>query len=96
MSDRYSVFFAAAAGDDLSLLSLADKRRIVAAIDQRLTVDPAAYGKPLGGSFAGLRRIRVGDYRVVFRVKRRIVIVLAASHRKTVYQELAKRISRAR
>jgi mRNA interferase RelE/StbE len=63
--------------------------RIKNAIETRLSVDPIGLGKPLRYSFIGHRRIRVGDYRIVFRVdmKNQEVIVVLIKHRKDVYEE---------
>ncbi len=58
------------------------------AIEERLAVDPAGFGKPLRYSFKGHRRLRVGDYRIVYRIepKTRTVIVVAIKHRKDIYK----------
>ena len=44
-------------------------------------------GKPLRYSFKGHRRLRVGDYRIIFRVNltQRIVTIVAIKHRKDIY-----------
>jgi mRNA interferase RelE/StbE len=63
--------------------------RIKNAIETRLTIDPIGLGKPLRYSFIGHRRIRVGDYRIVYRVDmgaHEVVIVLIR-YRKDVYEE---------
>ena len=65
------------------------RERIRAALDERLTVDPISYGKPLRGSLKGHRRMRVGDYRVIYRIavdQKRIDIV-AIAHRKDIYED---------
>jgi len=63
--------------------------RIKQAIEQRLAVDPVGLGKPLRYSFAGHRRLRVGDYRVVYRIEaeRKTVIIVAIKHRKDIYED---------
>lgn len=60
------------------------------AIEDRLTIDPVGFGKPLRYSLKGHRRLRVGDYRVVFRIDphTRTVIIIAIKHRKDVYDDL--------
>ena len=59
------------------------------AIETRLTVEPIGLGKPLRYSFVGHRRLRVGDYRVVYRVNNesRVVTIVFIKHRKDVYAE---------
>ncbi len=68
--------------------SLPVKNRIKKAIEKKLTIDPIAFGKPLQYSLKGLRRLRVGDYRVVYKVdaSEKRVIVLKIAHRKDVYE----------
>ena len=55
-------------------------------IEDRLTVDPIGFGKPLRYSLKGHRRFRVGDYRVVYRIdiQTYTVVVVAIKHRKDV------------
>ena len=57
------------------------------AIETRLTVDPVGLGKPLRYSFVGHRRVRVGDYKIVYRVdaKTHTVTIVLIKHRKNVY-----------
>lgn len=51
-----------------------DRLRIITAIDL-LKVNPAA-GGVLKGEFSGLRRIRIGNYRVVYEVHDQKLVVL--------------------
>ncbi|MEI6805447.1 MAG: type II toxin-antitoxin system RelE/ParE family toxin [Myxococcaceae bacterium] len=64
------------------------KLLIKRAIEERLTVDPIGLGKPLRYSLKGHRRLRVGDYRVVYKidVQASTVLVVAIKHRKDVYE----------
>jgi len=59
------------------------------AIEERLTVDPIGFGKPLRYSLKGHRRLRVSDYRVVYRIEPEIhtVVIIAIKHRKDVYED---------
>ena len=59
---------------------------IKTAIEERLMVDPVGFGKPLRYSLKGHRRLRVGDYRVVYRIEKKTVVVIAIKHRKDVYE----------
>ena len=65
-----------------------DRVRIVDAIDG-LAEHPHA-GSSLKGGLRGLRRIRVGGYRVVYEVQDAalVVLVLRVAHRGTVYRPL--------
>jgi mRNA interferase RelE/StbE len=57
-------------------------------IEKKLRVDPIRFGKPLRFSLKGYRRLRVGDYRVVYRIDegRVIVIIVDIGHRKDIYE----------
>jgi len=75
--------------NDIPKLPKTMRTRIKNAIETRLAVDPIGLGKPLRYSLIGHRRIRVGDYRIVYRVDmndHRVIIVLI-KHRKEVYDE---------
>lgn len=58
------------------------------AIEEKLTTDPINFGKPLRYSLKGHRRLRVGDYRVVYRIDHVLftVYIVAIRHRKDVYE----------
>ena len=75
--------------EDILALPKTIKSQIKKAIETRLTADPIGLGKPLRYSFKGHRRIRVGDYRIVYRVdaETHIVTIAIIKHRKDVYED---------
>ena len=91
MPERYEVLFRPEVEDDFRPIGRSNQLRALRAIEDRLTVHPEQYGKPLGGNLAGLRRIRMGDFRIAYQVKGGKVIVWAVRHRKEIYAELARR-----
>ena len=76
--------------DDIAPLPRNIKTRIQKAIEERLLVDPARYGEPLRRTLRGYRKMRVGDYRIICRVKSKEIIVLKIGHRKDVYKKERK------
>ncbi|MBN9565642.1 MAG: type II toxin-antitoxin system RelE/ParE family toxin [Alphaproteobacteria bacterium] len=58
------------------------------AIEERLMVDPIGLGKPLRYSLKGHRRLRAGNYRIVYRIdaKTSTVTIIAIKHRKNIYE----------
>jgi mRNA interferase RelE/StbE len=48
-------------------------------------IDPVGFGKPLRYSLKGHRRLRVGDYRIVYRIENNNVLIVAIKHRKDIY-----------
>ncbi len=65
--------------------------RIREAIETRLLTAPQEYGEPLRRTLKGYWKLRVGDYRVVFRVKDKDILILGIIHRKKVYQVIGKK-----
>lgn len=61
--------------------------RIKFAIEQRLSIAPNEYGKPLIKEWKDYRRLRVGDYRVIYKVfeESLLVLIVEIDHRKQVY-----------
>jgi mRNA interferase RelE/StbE len=66
------------------------KKKIHRAILERLTTKPDLYGKPLRRSLKGYRKLRVGDYRVIFRIEKNIVKIFIIQHRSRVYDQIDK------
>ena len=67
-------------------LSTKVKQLIKTAIETRLTVDPFTFGKPLRYSLKGHRRLRISNYRVVYKIENQMVVIIAIKHRKYIYQ----------
>lgn len=62
------------------------KRRIDEAI--RLLAENPYLGKVLRGELVGYRSLRVGDYRVIYRINeaREVVLLLSVRHRRAAYR----------
>ncbi len=69
------------------------KEVIRRAIEERLTKEPFLVGEPLRHSLKGHRKLRVGDYRVIYRVQGSNIIVLKIGHRKDVYAKVFSRFN---
>ena len=70
---------------DIPALPKTARDQLHRAIERRLMTAPHEYGQPLRKTLKGSWKLRVGDYRVVFRIEESEVIVLAIKHRKDVY-----------
>ncbi|MBI4055585.1 MAG: type II toxin-antitoxin system RelE/ParE family toxin [Elusimicrobia bacterium] len=81
---------------DLRRLGKGEQKQILRAIRERLGTSPTQYGKLLGGTLKGLRRVRVGDYRIAYQAEKDRVVIWAVLHRKEIYLELAKRFFKGR
>ena len=82
----YSIRIKRSAVTELARIAKRDRIRIVHAID-RLGEEPLA-GSVLKGKLRGLRRIRVGHYRVVYEVQEDalVVLVVRVAHRRKAYR----------
>lgn len=78
---------------DLKKIPKNVRESIRKAIEERLLVDPIAFGEPLRQSLRGHRKLRVGDYRVIYRIEEQEIIVLKIGHRKEVYVKVLPRIN---
>jgi mRNA interferase RelE/StbE len=71
-----------------TLFNKARAREIVEKVDEYLSKDPLALGKPLKGIFRGMLSYRCGDYRIIYTLDRKDerLMVLTVGHRKDIYK----------
>lgn len=70
---------------DIPLLSKEWRGKIRSAIETKLVSHPEVFGIPLRNTLKGYRKLRVGDYRVIFRIESKTVLIFVISHRSNVY-----------
>lgn len=80
---------------DSPLLDGRTRIRVRTAIETRLATAPHQYGEPLRKTLRGYWKLRVGDYRIVYRITDRTVLILAIIHRKSVHEAVGKRMDAA-
>lgn len=87
----YAVSFTASAAATFSKLPTDAQRRIAAKVDALILAPRPPGAEKLQGEEA-LYRVRVGDYRIVYRVDdgRLLVLVVRVAHRSDVYRQLAR------
>ena len=83
----YKVAYLDSVEEDLKKLDKTTVRKILNRIETYLAQDPKELGKPLKGEFQGYWRYRWGDYRVIYKISEReiLILVLRISNRKDVY-----------
>ena len=83
---NFSIRIKGSAAKELKRIDASMRSRIVAHID-RLAESPHL-GTALKGDMRGLRRIRVGDYRVIYEVQDTVLLVLVVriAHRRDAYR----------
>lgn len=82
----YSISIKQSALKALQKIDHPQRVRLIEAID-KLKINRNA-GSVLKGEFSGLRRIRIGDYRIVYEVQNQqlIILVVRIAHRREVYK----------
>lgn len=81
----YNIVYKKSVARDLKKLSKAEARRVLDHVERDLSKNAEKY-PTLKGPFAGLRKFRVGDYRVIYAVMGADVVVLRIGHRREVYR----------
>jgi len=62
-------------------------------IEDKLTTDPIRFGKSLNFSLKHYRRLKVGNYRVIYTIQSsKKVLIHAIGHRKEIYKKYEKGI----
>lgn len=80
--------------EDISAIDSSERQRIKQAIESKLTSRPELYGKPLRFSLKGARTLRVGDYRVLFVMEGRRILIVGIFHRSVAYLRADGRMKR--
>jgi mRNA interferase RelE/StbE len=83
------VYAARVPKEDLPFIAKSARELVVRAIMQRLATAPLNYGEGLRYKLSGMRRLRVSDYRIIYRVDEveRVVTIEAIGHRRDIYDQ---------
>jgi mRNA interferase RelE/StbE len=81
----YNVIYKKSVHRDLKKLSKPEVKRILDLIEKELSKQPES-NPVLKGRFAGLRKYRVGDYRVIYALLGLDILILRIDNRKDVYK----------
>jgi len=76
MSLTWKVLYHPEVDKDLSRIGKRRAKRVIKAIDEKLLIEPETFGAPLRQGLTGLRKLRVGDIRIVYQVKKKRIEVL--------------------
>ena len=71
---------------DIPSLDATTRDSIKLTIEEKLTTNPVEFGKPLQYSLKGCRRLRVGDWRVIYQLSGQTVTIVKIGHRKEIYR----------
>lgn len=83
----YRVVYLDSVEQDLKNLDKSTRKKILVRIESTLAIDPKGLGKPLKGDFQGYWRYRWGDYRAIYKISEKeiLILILPIGHRKDVY-----------
>jgi len=81
----FNVVYKKSVHRDLKKLSKAGARRVIEHLEKDLSKKSETY-PVLRGQFEGLRKYRVGDYRVIYAIIEKDVLVLRIGHRQDIYK----------
>jgi mRNA interferase RelE/StbE len=82
----YNIVYKKSIERDLKKLPKAEAKRVLNQLEEELPKNAGTY-PVLKGQFAGLRKYRVGDYRVIYVILGGDVLILRIAHRKDVYKK---------
>ena len=71
---------------DLPRISSDIKQKFRLAIEEKLARAPQEFGTPLRHTLKGYWKLRVGDYRIIYKIESKRVIILRIGHRREVYE----------
>lgn len=83
---------------DFKTIGVSAQKAIFKDIRKKLSLEPKSYGKPLSGELKGYWRLRVGDYRVVYKIKEDevevSVVKVGIRRNEEVYKDLLYRLKK--
>jgi len=82
----FKIAFKKSAARDLKRIDKDQSARILSKIDEELP-EKAEFFPVLSGKFSGLRKFRVGDYRLIYSIIGDTAIILRISHRREAYRK---------
>ena len=84
---NYRLVYTDRAIKDIKRLDALAKQRLAKAL-LRYVQDPLKYAERLADSKLGTYRFRTGDYRIIFDLEDREIVILRVGHRRDIYRKL--------
>jgi len=89
MNQTWRILYHPEIDKDLNRIGKSRAKRAIKAIDEKLLTEPEKFGAPLRKGLTGLRKLRVGDVRIVYRVeKKRIEVLIITIGRQGIARSL--------
>jgi len=84
---KYNLFYTRRAEKDIKKLDPSTKNHVGKSL-LKLQNNPSFYSEKLINSEIGTYRFRIGDYRVIFDIEGKDIVILRVGHRKDIYKKL--------
>lgn len=81
----YNIQYKKSVEKDLARIGKKEAKQLLDKIEKELSSHPDRY-PTLKGSFAGLRKMRMGDYRVIYVLLDKDVLILRIGNRREIYK----------
>ena len=82
--------------EDLKRIDKSDRFNIIKTIYKKLSIDPEKYGLPLRNELKGYWKLKVSEYRIIYRIEKHTIRVLVLKigmrRNKEVYKEMLLRM----
>ena len=85
----YSIVYRTRAIEEFKSIDPSTARQILKSVESKLSSHPTQFGKPLRNELRNIRVLRVGDWRILFTIAAKEVLVMTIRHRKNGYEDLA-------
>jgi mRNA interferase RelE/StbE len=82
---KYRIALKKSVARDLKKIDKEQAKKILEKLESELSIKANEYPE-LKGSFAGLRKCRIGDYRLIFSIINDTVLIVRIRRRKNVYK----------
>ena len=89
---KWRIIYNSIAYSDFENIDKYSAQKIRVIIELRLSQAPHIYGLPLRAELKSFRKLRIGDYRVVYSLSQNTVLVEGVGHRKNIYEIIKKRL----
>ena len=86
---KYGVRYHHKVIEDIKSFDKHTKQRVRKAIEDKLASEPFIYGERLRGTLRDLWKLRVGNYRVIYKVEKDTVYILGIVHRREAYRNVS-------
>jgi mRNA interferase RelE/StbE len=83
---KYELLYTKSAVKDIKMLDTVSKKRLKKKLED-LSKNPYSKSRQLIDSKLGTYRYRIGNYRVIFDISKKSIVILRVRHRKEVYKK---------